>query len=192
MKELKLVISKTRLGGLGQYYLGVLRELKILDGDTSGGLRYTTQIGKVIAEYMNMGFDGDLFLKLVESDKVSSQQLDDLSSACPCQLRTNPREAEFLADLFFARDLFYDSEALSRRHSLQSILHLSKLLLEDGDELSEPNFRACAYSNSLPNNQEWPILDSLAQIRARWAVYARHELLSVATQGLFYAFARWI
>ncbi|MYI77716.1 MAG: hypothetical protein F4077_08170 [Gammaproteobacteria bacterium] len=178
---------KNPLGGLGQYYLGVLRELKMLDGDTSGVLKYTTQIGKVIAEYMNMGFDGDLFLNLVESDKISSQQLDDLSSACPCQLRNNRREAEFLVDLFFARDLFYDPEALSRRHSLQSILHLSSLLAEDGDEISEFNFRACAYSDSLPNNQDWPILDSLAQIRAKWAVYARHELLSVATQGLFYA-----
>ena len=85
------------------------------------------------------------------------------------------------------RGQFNDPEAFSRRHSLQSILHLSKLLAEDGDEFSEFHFRACAYSNSLPNNQEWPILDSLAQIRARWAVYARHELLSVATQGLFYA-----
>ena len=177
---------KNPLGGLGQYYLGVLRELKLLDGDTSGGLRYTTQIGKVIAEYTDKGFNGSLFLNIVESDTVSIQQLDELSSACPCQILNNHEEMEFLVDLFFVRGKFSDPEALSRRHSLQSILHLSKLLSQD-DELSEPNFRACAYSNSLPNNQEWPILDSLSQIRARWAVYARHELLSVATQGLFYA-----
>lgn len=178
---------KNPLGGLGQYYLGVLRELKILDGDTSGGLRYTSQIGKVIAKCMNEGFDGDLFLELVESDSVTNQQLDELSSACPCQLRNNQEEMELLVDLFFARGRFDDTEALSRRHSLQSILHLSKLLSEVGDEISEFNFRACVYSNSLPNNQQWLPLDSLAQIRARWSVYARHELLSVATQGLFYA-----
>jgi hypothetical protein len=33
-----------KLGGLGQYYLGVLRELSILDGDSSSGVRYTRQV----------------------------------------------------------------------------------------------------------------------------------------------------
>ena len=178
---------KNPLGGLGQYYLGVLRELEILGGDTSDGVKYTRQIGKDIAEHVNTGFDGDLFLSLVKSDSVTSQQLDALSTACPCQLRNNPAEVNFLVDLFFARGRFHAPEALSRRHTLQSILHLSTLLSANNDQISEAKFRACTYSNGLPNNQLWATPDSLAQNRARWSVYARHELLSVATQGLFYA-----
>ena len=186
-KGAKARYFKNPLGGLGQYYLGVLRELGILGGDTSDGVKYTRQIGKDIAEHVNTGFDGDLFLSLVETDSATSQQLDALSTACPCQLRNNPAEADFLVDLFFARGRFHDPEALSRRHTLQSILHLSTLLSTNNDQISEAKFRACAYSNGLPNNQLWPTPESLAQNRARWSVYARHELLSVSTQGLFYA-----
>lgn len=32
---------KNKMGGLGQYYIGVLRELRILSGDSSGGPKYT-------------------------------------------------------------------------------------------------------------------------------------------------------
>ena len=178
---------KNPLGGLGQYYLGVLRELKILVGDASRSLKYTRQIGEEIAKRVNTGFDGNLFLSLVESNSVQSQQFDELSSLCPCQLCCNPEESEFLIELFFARRLFHSSEALSRRHSLQLILHLSTLLSATNSQFSEESFRACVYSTSLPTNSKWIIPNFLAKNRARWTIYARHELLSVATQGLFYA-----
>ncbi|MCY3540422.1 MAG: hypothetical protein OXH31_00725 [Gammaproteobacteria bacterium] len=187
LHEAKDRYFKNPLGGLGQYYLGVLRELKMLAGDTSRGLKYTRQFGQEIAKRINNGFDGDLFLKLVESDTFTGEQLDTLSTLCPCQLRDNLEEAEFLIDLLFARGRFYSSEALSRRHSLQTILHLSNLLSTNNTLISEATFRSCAYSSGLPNNQSWLIPDFLAQNRARWAIYARHELLSVATQGLFHA-----
>ena len=37
---------KNILGGLGQYYLGVLSELNIMDGTISAGIKYTNQIGR--------------------------------------------------------------------------------------------------------------------------------------------------
>ena len=183
----KVRYFKNPLGGLGQYYLGVLRELAILDGDTTSGVKYTRQIGQVIAEHMDAGLDGDLFHSVVESNTVTTQQLDALSTACPCQLHNNAGESGLLVELFFSRGLFHDMEALPRRRTLQSILQLSTLLADDNAEISEATFRACAYSGGLPNGQSWPIPESLAQNRAKWSIYARNELLSVATQGLFYA-----
>ena len=178
---------KNPLGGLGQYYLGVLRELGILDGDTARGVKYTRQIGQVVAERMDSGFDSSLFLSAVESDTVTGQQLDTLSAMCPCQLRNNPGEVEFLVELFFARGLFHDPEALPRRRTLQLILQLSTQLARDNGEISEATFRACAYSGGLSSGRPWQLPDSLIPNRAKWSIYARNELLSIACQGLFFA-----
>ncbi len=178
---------KNPLGGLGQYYLGVLRELGIVDGDTAAGVKYTRQIGQVIAERMDAGFDSELFLSAVEADEISTGQLDALSTLCPCQLHNNPGEKEILTELFFARNLFHDIEALPRRRTLQSILQLATLLAYEDTDVSEATFRACAYSGGLPSGRHWETPRSLIQNRAKWSIYARNELLSVAIQGLFFA-----
>ena len=177
---------KNKLGGLGQYYLGVLRELSILDGDTSTGIKYTRQIGQLIAERMDAGVDSKSFFAAVKNDSVTPKQLDALSAFCPCHLRTNPGEVEILNDLFFVRQSFYDVEALPRRRSLQSILQLAGLLRDQDKDLTEATFRGCAYAGALPSGEAWKCPESLTPNREKWALYARNELLSVAIQGLFY------
>ncbi len=176
---------KNKLGGLGQYYLGVLRELAILDGDTSSGVRYTRQVGQFVAEHMGEGFNGELFMDVVESDLVSAKQLDDLSGLCPCQLTKNIGEASILSDLFFVRSKFYDVDALPRRRSLQLILHLAGELLNEEIGLYEETFRGCAYAGALPSGKPWLPPISLLNTKEKWAIYSRNELLSIAVQGLF-------
>ncbi|MDE2817824.1 MAG: hypothetical protein OXK81_14165 [Chloroflexota bacterium] len=176
-----------KLGGLGQYYLGVLRELAILSGDSRSGLKYTRQRGQLIAERLDHGFEGKVFMDIVEADNLSTRDLDDLKSLCPCHLQENREEADILRDLFFARGIFQDSEAMPRRRSLQSIIQLSDLLVAEGSELTEDTFRACAYSRALPSGTPWEAPGSLITNRERWATYARNELLSLAVQGLFFA-----
>jgi hypothetical protein len=178
---------KNKLGGLGQYYLGVLRELTILDGDASKGIKYTRQVGQLVAESIDQGINGDLFMSAVNADLVTPEQLDALKGLCPCQLKNNQVEQEVLGKLFFVRDLFYDLEELPRRRTLQSILSLSSLLDEHELELNEPNFRGCIYTGHLPGGDEWPIPETLQGNRQKWAAYARNELLSVAVQGCFHA-----
>jgi hypothetical protein len=104
--EAKARYFKNKLGGLGQYYLGVLRELAILDGDAASGVKYTRQIGQLIAEQLDSGFDGDLFLAAVDADSVTASQLDVLSSLCPCQLVQNPGEREILGNGVALRVLY--------------------------------------------------------------------------------------
>jgi hypothetical protein len=181
---------KNKLGGLGQYYLGVLRELQLLDGDASRGIKYTRQLGGRLAQELQQGFDGKLFLDCVDNDRVSVEQLDTLSPLRSCKLKDNQGEQQTLVDLFFARGHFSGIEALPRRRSLQSILQLSELLSDKGHGMTETEFRACSYTSSLPDGEAWPVRDSLRGNRAKWGIYARNELLSIAVQGLFAALLR--
>lgn len=178
---------KNKLGGLGQYYLGVLRELGILDGDAASGIKYTKQIGQLIAEQMDPGINGKLFFAAVDADIVTTEQLDALNGFCPCCLPTADTERDLLTEIYFARGTYYDPEALPRRRTLQSIIHLTGLLSEQGHELTESVFRACVYAGALPDGEVWECPETLVQNRAKWATYARNETLSIAIQGLFFA-----
>lgn len=175
------------LGGLGQYYLGVLRELRVLDGDTARGIRYTRQVGEQIAISVNAGVKRELFLATVEADAVTAAELEALSAFCPCQLERNTSEQRILADLFFVRGLFHENDALPRRRSLQALLHLTEVLSNGNIEVSEATFRGCAYTGNLPSGTAWIVPPQLAENREKWAIYSRNEVLSIAVQGLFYA-----
>lgn len=178
---------KNKLGGLGQYYLGSLTDHEILKGHVSSGIVCSDEYGEPIAKSFSLGVDEDLFFDIVERDEVTIAELDQLCALCPCQLSQNQQEHQALINLFFAREQFYDPEALPRRRSLQAILHLADLLNATGDDLTEYTFRACVYGGSLPNGKHWDLPESLAGNRLRWRVYTKNELLSVATQGLFFA-----
>ena len=176
-----------KMGGLGQYYLGVLRELGILDGDAARGFKYTVQIGQPLAQRADKAFDHRSFLDLVEADVLTTDELDSLSDLCPCRLEKNSEEQKMLQDLFFAQGEFGNTESLPRRRSLLSIVHLGEQLANDSEALNEYSFRACSYSGAIPSGRPWHCPDSLAINRNRWRVYVRNELLSVTVQGLFFA-----
>jgi hypothetical protein len=178
---------KNNLGGLGQYYIGVLRELNVLDGDSRNGIKYTRQIGQPVAKRMDAGVDRAQFMDIVRSGMVTSAQLVALESFCPCFLPTQAQELEILVDLFFVRGIFADEDALPRRRSLQAIISLATRLFESGLPVFEATFRACTYTGHLPDGSLWTLPDRLLGNRARWALYSRNELLSVAVQGLFFA-----
>ena len=63
-----------------------------------------------------------LDLSSVQINKITAQQLNALGTISPCQLRPNAGEAELLTELFSARGLYHDSEAMPRRRTLHSII----------------------------------------------------------------------
>ena len=82
-------------GGLGQYYLGVLRdEYRLLGEYKNGVIDFTFERGKPMAEAVAIGVNSDKFFHSLEADKVSLEDLDTLSSFCSCQLRTKRRQSE--------------------------------------------------------------------------------------------------
>src|SRR5690606_37016012 len=86
---------KNRRGGLGQYYLGVLRdEYQLLGEHKNRMIDFTVERGKPMAEAVATGVNSDKFFRCLEADRVSIDDLDSLSHFCPCQLRTKKRHAE--------------------------------------------------------------------------------------------------
>jgi hypothetical protein len=188
---------KNSLGGFGQYYLGTFRELRILDGDSRSGIQYDRKRGVALAQVFAKGVDGRRFLKVLEQDSITSDDVKKLSSFCPCGLTSNREEQTLLLDLFFDRPgVFYDDADLPRRHTLNLLLDLAARLR--GDQEAAPNgldswpFRACVYTGALGPGRKWELPPKLEQTRLRWSVYQRSEVLSLATQAVFWALLTWI
>lgn len=190
---------KNKLGGLGQYYLGTLRDADILAGDLRTGVRYRKGEGSEgrglkLAEAFDRGVDRKRFFAVLESDKVTTDTLDDLLPFCPCQLYANEPEHSLLADLFFNREGdFHDPEGMPRRLTLALLLDLTGQLQGADDELTVDGggvdlFRACAYAGALPDGSPWSFdIEELERQRRGWHYYHRYELFSVAVQGIFWA-----
>ena len=177
---------KNKLGGLGQYYLGVFRELGIMTGDLQTGIKNIREVGGVIAESVDRNVDTDLFLKTIEEDTVSAARLDELHSFCPCFLSSSPDERTKLSDMFFVKGQFFNQDVLARRRTLKTILSLADSLAECGVSINIEQFRGCTYSGTLPNKTDWPLPDGLQKNRKQWAIYQRNEIMSLAVQGIFY------
>jgi len=86
---------KNPAGGLGQYYLGPLRdEYHVLRGDLRHGIGYWLETGGPFADAYAAGLDEDLFFAALEIGKITAKDLDDLSVFCPMLVRlthTPPR-----------------------------------------------------------------------------------------------------
>jgi hypothetical protein len=178
---------KNPLGGLGQYYFGPLRELGILGGDTRGGdVKYTEERGRPLADSFGRSVDAGRFFELLDDDEVSLDALDDLAAFCPCALAASAGERRQLIDLIVDPTGRLGDEARPRRGTLSLILDLTaKEAAPEYDFSGE--FRASTYTGALLDGSPWTVSESLAPSLFAWSSYARHELLSVAFQGLFWA-----
>lgn len=185
---------KNKLGGLGQYYLGTLREADIVAGDLRSNVKYREERGLALAHTFEQGVDREKFFEVLEADEVTIDALDELASFCPCQLHRNEPEHSALANLFFNRkSIFNDASGNPRRLTLALLMDLTKRLEGTDDALTVSDyganiFRACAYAGALPDGDEWSFSSpAFEQHRRGWQQYHRSELFSVAMQGIFWA-----
>ena len=185
---------KNRLGGLGQYYIGPLRDLRVLDYTSKQNRSlpgYDKVRGTALAEAFGRGVPEDAFFRELERARMRWSDLDDLKDFCPCHLRYREPERAQLLDLFFARsDPYQSPESTNRRASLALILDLvDRVERSDGYDL-ERVLCASAYSRALPDGRPWDVHPSLARVQSGWATYERNELLSLSLQALFAAILR--
>ena len=185
-REGKTRYFKNKLGGLGQYYLGVFRELKMMDGDSQAGIKIVREVGGAIAETINRSVKRELFFKTIDEDTVSTDRLDELHSFCPCALNASAEEHAKLSELFFGEGFFSNQDAQARRRSLRMFLSLADGLAQCGVAIDMEPFRGCTYSGAFPDKSKWQLPERLEKTRQQWAVYQRNELLSLAVQGIFY------
>lgn len=182
---------KNRLGGLGQYYLGSLRDVLLLSGDGNSGIQFTAERGRPLAEAFDRYVDGERFWQCIDEDTISSSDLEGLASFCPCQLSKSVQEQESLSQILFALDDHVHKEkGPARRTTLQMMLNLASELEEQGRQFDVRSFRSAVYTGALPDRTRWQTPTGLDSMRRRWAAYVTNEVLSLGLQGLFFAVLR--
>lgn len=177
---------KNKFGGLGQYYLGSLRDVLLLDGDGQSGIRFTKERGRPLAEAFNSTVDGERFWSCIDKDSATLDDLRSMATFCPCGLSQGSEEQSRLADILLGRDDFVVPAGKMRRDTLRLYLHLASSLDAAGLPFDVDHFRAAVYSGSLGNGVDWRLPQDLDGVRERWAVYATNEILSLGLQGIFY------
>lgn len=175
---------KNALGGLGQYYLGPLRdEYAVLRGDPRKGVGYWLERGGPLADAYGAGLDGDQFFAVLKAGTATLGDLDGLAMFCPCSLHSPAREAAQLALVeLFLRDR--SNHGVSRAASFALILDFLKVRDGAPTEDSVKDFLAGCYSGAFESGP-WTVPESLLQARRGWALYARNEMLSLAWSTLF-------
>ena len=182
---------KNRLGGLGQYYFGPLRDLRVLDhfSQEQGAFPgYDKVRGAALAEAFGTAVAADDFFDLLEAPEIHWSDIDELIEFCPCGLRTSNVERKLLLDLFLVRSDHYRSpESSNRRASLLLALDLVSRWSPLEGYSPEQVFLASAYGRALSDGTPWAVASSLSRAQRCWAVYQQNELLSLALQALFAA-----
>jgi len=180
---------KHSLGGFGQYYLGPMRGLGLITGDSRSGVKWTRERGLPVAEAFERFIGEDicrLFMDTASKGEVGVAELEALARLCPCHLA----HATEVRDLLLAMFLAEHDEPLEetkvdadrrRRHTVLLILAIAEVSRKDLDR----RFRKYTYAGALAKGSSWVLPPDLEQTRAMWSTYQRHELFSVAMQGLF-------
>jgi hypothetical protein len=181
---------KNRMGGLGQYYLGPLRDLGILNGDARKGPKYTIERGGALADAMGAGVDAAAVFSVLDRGRVRLKELDSLHPFCPCGLRGNALEREALIDVLFDRSNEHGAQGVFRRRSLALLLDFFSRKGRPEDVYDLDAFRAALYARSVDGLTPWNVPGKLRDALAGWNVYATNDLLSAAVQGVFWAALR--
>jgi hypothetical protein len=193
---------KNPFGGLGQYYFGVLYELKLMAGASVNSATLIKQTGAKIANAMSLGVAGDAFMQVLESDEVTVTNLDALSSFCHCQLSHSEKEATLLIDVMregwpAIADDAENSESVegevantARARSLALFIKLAGVCATQGKKFDVDSFRGLIYSQYDLEQQMLEYSESLTPVAHHWQVYQRNEALAVAMQGLFFTMLR--
>lgn len=180
---------KNRYGGLGQYYLGPLRDLGVLHrvGDR---VEVSEDLGLPLATAFEERVDRAEFIRVLVQGHASDAELDALASFCPCHLAGSTSEREQLLDLLLARQGDGDEAALLRRQSFLLLLELSDRRGTEGDVPLDEAFKAACLTGALDSGETWTVPDSWRRVVKAWGTYERNDLLSVATLGVFWVALR--
>lgn len=176
---------KQTLGGLGQYYVGTLAELRLLDTKLRAWVRYSDELGEPLARAVEAIVPADRFWEIVAAGQVTAKDLDALAAFCPCGLHADTQEYELLKSLFVAEGERYRENGRQRRLSLALLLHLAEALSGSDVPFNVTMFRGATYTGHLPDGRAWELPASLQSTRAHWGIYQRNELLSLAFLSLF-------
>jgi len=174
---------KNRLGGFGQYYLGVLVAMQILSRKES--LEFVLYPrGLELANAFNAGNSKDQFISCILNDKVTTKELDAIKDdLCACNLKRNSVEYKLLADYLRAGDDPYVQEpTFMRRSSLALMFMMLKQIQKTTDYWELLNF---LYYGMSENKKKFKVPDNLSDTANLWKYYVQHEFFSMALLSIF-------
>jgi hypothetical protein len=192
--------SKTRYfknptGGLGQYYFGSLWQLGIMTGDSVSEARLVEPAGTELAKAMDSGVDGQAFMALLEADRFTAADLDALHTFCPWVLKKSEAERHLLLSILMrghvsSREDGPDEITAARSASLAYIYWLVGQTKASKQIFENEKFRSLIYTQANEQGEQLTIPPGFQRVTGRWQAYQRHELFSVALQGLFFSLLR--
>lgn len=180
---------KNEYGGLGQYYLGPLRELGVLHR-VGAKVEYSQDVGMPLAKALDARVDRKGFLRILKRGSVDEKDLDRLSAFCPCQLAAHAPERELLIDLLFARNTKPTPEDEMRRQTLLLLLDLALCRGDLGTAPLDAAFRAACLTGALDDGSSWSVPNDWRRVQRAWAIYERNDELSIAVLGIFWVALR--
>lgn len=175
---------KNPLGGLGQYYLGPLRdEYFILFGNVRSGIRYIIENGEPLATSYSDEITESCFFKVLLQNTVKATDLDALADFCPCAIRIGRRTGaqKSLMNLFLEDR---SVAGIARRTTFHLLMEF--LQVGNGAPSADPvkDFLGSCYTDVI-GSEHWVIPEALAAARSKWALYARNEMMSLAWNTFF-------
>ena len=170
---------KNPLGGLGQYYLGPLRdEYFILVGNARTGIKYTIENGEPLAKNYADGIDESRFFEVLSQSTVRATDLDDLADFCPCAIhsaRRNDAQQSLIKLLLEDRSV----TGVARKTTFRLLMEF--LQIGDGAPSADPvkDFLGSCYAEAI-GSERWVVPEALVLARSKWALYTRNEMMSLA------------
>lgn len=170
---------KNSLGGLGQYYLGPLREeYFVLVGNAKSGIKYTIENGEPLAINYADGLDEARFFEILVRDSIDATDLDDLIDFCPCAIHSGRRGG---AQRSLIRLLLEDRAVggIARKSTFRLLMEF--LQISAGAPSADPvrSFLGSCYAGAI-GTEPWAVPEDLAPVRSKWGLYARNEMMSLA------------
>jgi hypothetical protein len=175
---------KNPLGGLGQYYLGPLRdEYFILFGNAKSGIKYTIENGEPLAISYADGLNHARFFEILAGDSIGATDLDDLIDFCPCAIHSGRRDG---AQRSLIRLLLEDRSVggIARKTTFRLLMEF--LQIGAGAPSVDPvkSFLGSCYARAI-GTEPWPVPEDLVPVQSKWALYARNEMMSLAWYTFF-------
>lgn len=174
---------KNKLGGFGQYYLGVLNAMQILS--RKGTLEFTLYPrGIALANAFNMGNSKEQFVQCILKDQVTTKDLEKLKEdICACNLKRNSAEYKLLAEYLRDSDNPYLKESTFRRRDSLALMFI--MLKQIGKSAGYWELLNFLYYGISENKKDLKLPKSLSATASLWRYYMIHEFFSMALLAIF-------
>jgi len=174
---------KNKLGGFGQYYLGVLVAMGILKRKEK--LEFTLfPRGFELANAFSAGTSKETFVSCIVNDLVTTKELEQIQGdLCACNLKRNSSEYKLLADYLKGQDDPFVREATFRRRDSLSLMFL--ILNQIGKTADYWELLNVLFYGFSENKKKIKVPDTLIDTADLWKYYTLHEFFSMALLAVF-------